>query len=38
MSENKTEVIVGGAVLAAAAGFLFYAAQMAGLSSRSVRV
>ena len=33
MSENKTEVIVGGLVLAAAAGFLFYAAQMTGLST-----
>ncbi len=33
MSENKTEVIVGGLVLAAAAGFLIYAGQMTGLSA-----
>ncbi len=31
MSENTTEVLVGGAVLAAAVGFFFYAAQSAGL-------
>lgn len=33
MSENKTEVIVGGVVLAVAAGFLFYAGQMTGVSA-----
>ena len=33
MSENKTEVIVGGLVLAAAAGFLLYAGQMTGVSA-----
>ncbi|WP_371224422.1 outer membrane lipid asymmetry maintenance protein MlaD [Roseovarius sp. 2305UL8-3] len=33
MSENKTEVIVGGLVLAAAAGFLIYAGQMTGIST-----
>lgn len=33
MSENKTEVIVGGVVLAIAMGFLFYAGQMTGLSA-----
>lgn len=30
MSENATEVIVGGAVLAAAVGFFFYAGQITG--------
>jgi len=33
MSENKTEVIVGGLVLAGAVGFLIYAGQMTGLST-----
>ncbi|MRU16690.1 outer membrane lipid asymmetry maintenance protein MlaD [Roseovarius sp. A21] len=33
MSENTTEVIVGGAVLAVALGFLVYAGQATGLSS-----
>ncbi len=32
MSENTTEVIVGGAVLAVALGFLVYAGQATGLS------
>jgi phospholipid/cholesterol/gamma-HCH transport system substrate-binding protein len=32
MSENVTEVMVGGAVLAAALGFFVYAGQMTGLS------
>jgi phospholipid/cholesterol/gamma-HCH transport system substrate-binding protein len=32
MSENTTEVIVGGLVLAVAAGFLVYAGQVTGLS------
>ena len=32
MSENTTEVIVGGAVLAVAIGFLVYAGQATGLS------
>lgn len=32
MSENTTEVLVGGAVLAAAIGFLVYAGQATGLS------
>lgn len=32
MSENTTEVIVGGAVLAVAIGFLFYAGQVTGFS------
>lgn len=35
MSHNKTEVMVGGVVLALALGFLGYAAQMTGLSSSS---
>lgn len=35
MAENTTEVLVGGAVLAAAVGFLVFAAQGAGLSARS---
>jgi phospholipid/cholesterol/gamma-HCH transport system substrate-binding protein len=33
MAENTTEVIVGGAVLAAAVGFAIYAGQTAGLSA-----
>lgn len=33
MAENTTEVIVGGAVLAAAIGFAIYAGQIAGLST-----
>ncbi|PHQ97186.1 MAG: outer membrane lipid asymmetry maintenance protein MlaD [Marinosulfonomonas sp.] len=33
MSENTTEVIVGGAVLAAALGFLFYAGQVTGFAT-----
>ena len=33
MSENTTEVFVGGAVLAVALGFLVYAGQATGLSS-----
>ncbi|MGB0902870.1 outer membrane lipid asymmetry maintenance protein MlaD [Halocynthiibacter sp.] len=33
MSENKSEVLAGGIVLAAAAGFLFYMGQVAGLSA-----
>ena len=32
MSENKTEVLTGAAVLAAAVGFLVYAGQSAGLA------
>lgn len=32
MAERATEVIVGGVVLAVAAGFLFYAGQIAGLT------
>jgi len=32
MSENRTEVLVGGAVLAVAVGFLIYAANATGLS------
>ena len=35
MSENKTEVLVGGAVLAVALGFLIYAGQAAGLAQGS---
>lgn len=35
MSENATEVAVGGAVLAVAAGFLFYAAQATGIGTAS---
>ncbi len=35
MSENKTEVLVGGLVLAAAVGFLVYAGQVAGLGQGS---
>ncbi len=33
MSENVTEVIAGGAVLAAAVGFLLFAAQGTGLAA-----
>ncbi|HAR50917.1 MAG TPA: outer membrane lipid asymmetry maintenance protein MlaD, partial [Roseovarius nubinhibens] len=33
MSENKTEVAVGGIVLAAAVGFLVYAGQLTGFAS-----
>jgi phospholipid/cholesterol/gamma-HCH transport system substrate-binding protein len=33
MAENTTEVLVGGAVLAAAIGFGIYASQLAGVSS-----
>jgi phospholipid/cholesterol/gamma-HCH transport system substrate-binding protein len=33
MSENTTEVLVGGAVLAAAVGFLIYAGQVTGFAS-----
>jgi phospholipid/cholesterol/gamma-HCH transport system substrate-binding protein len=33
MSENTTEVLVGGAVLAAALGFLVYAGQASGFST-----
>ena len=32
MSENKTEVLVGGAVLAVAVGFLVYAGQLTGFT------
>lgn len=35
MSESTTEVLVGGAVLAVAAGFLFYAGQVTGFSGPS---
>ena len=35
MSENKIEVLVGGAVLAAAIGFGVYAAQIAGMSTNA---
>ncbi|MAZ21781.1 outer membrane lipid asymmetry maintenance protein MlaD [Roseovarius sp.] len=35
MSENKTEVAVGGIVLAAAVGFLVYAGQLTGFASTS---
>lgn len=35
MAENTTEVLVGGAVLAAAVGFLVFAAQGAGMSASS---
>jgi len=37
MSENTTEVIVGGAVLAIALGFLVYVGQMTGFSAGSDR-
>lgn len=33
MSENTTEVVVGGVVLAAALGFLVYAGQMTGVTA-----
>ncbi len=33
MSENKTEIIMGGAVLAVAIGFLAYAGQITGFSA-----
>ncbi len=35
MSENKTEVVVGGAVLAVAIGFVVYAGQVTGFTERS---
>ncbi|SER01386.1 outer membrane lipid asymmetry maintenance protein MlaD [Thalassovita taeanensis] len=35
MSENKTEVLVGAAVLAVAIGFIIYAGQLAGFSGKS---
>ncbi len=35
MSENITEVLTGGAVLAVAAGFLFYAGQVGGVGVSS---
>jgi len=35
MSENKTEVLVGGAVLAVAVGFLVYAGQATGVTQSS---
>lgn len=35
MSESTTEVVVGGAVLAAALGFLFYAGQLTGFTDGS---
>ena len=35
MSHNKTEVMVGGAVLAVALGFLVYAAQITGVRTSS---
>ena len=35
MSENTTEVLVGGAVLAAAIGFLVFAGQATGLSGKT---
>ncbi|MYM54677.1 outer membrane lipid asymmetry maintenance protein MlaD [Thalassovita mangrovi] len=35
MSENKTEVVVGGAVLAVAIGFVIYAGQVTGFTERS---
>jgi len=35
MSENTTEILVGGAVLAAAAGFLLFAGQVSGFSTES---
>ncbi|MBR9653373.1 outer membrane lipid asymmetry maintenance protein MlaD [Thalassovita aquimarina] len=36
MSENKTEVAVGGAVLAVAIGFVVYAGQVTGFTDRNV--
>lgn len=35
MAENTTEVFVGGAVLAAALGFVIYAGQVTGLADRA---
>ncbi|WP_435168152.1 outer membrane lipid asymmetry maintenance protein MlaD [Falsirhodobacter sp. 1013] len=35
MTQNTTEVVVGGAVLAVAAAFVIYAGQMAGLGGQS---
>ena len=35
MSENTTEIVVGGLVVAVAAGFLFYAGQIVGLAAPS---
>jgi phospholipid/cholesterol/gamma-HCH transport system substrate-binding protein len=35
MAENTSEVIAGGVVLAAALGFLFYAGQSSGLTTRT---
>ena len=35
MTENSTEVIIGGAVLAGAIGFLVYAGQLTGLGDRA---
>ena len=35
MSESTTEVVVGGSVLAAALGFLFYAGQLTGFTDGS---
>jgi len=35
MTHNKTEILVGGVVLAVAAGFLIFAAQITGLSGSS---
>jgi phospholipid/cholesterol/gamma-HCH transport system substrate-binding protein len=35
MAENLSEVIAGGAVLAAAVGFLFYAGQTSGFTART---
>ena len=35
MAQNKTEVLVGGAVMAVAIGFLVFAAQITGVSSGS---
>lgn len=35
MSENATEVVIGGAVLAVALGFLVYAGQGSGVGSRA---
>ncbi len=35
MAESKTEIAVGGVVLAVAAGFLIYATQTTGLSARA---
>ena len=35
MTEHTTEVLVGGAVLAAAIGFFFYAGQITGVTDRA---